>query len=497
MARKFQGTTTSSGKTILLVDDNVDYLEATRLILEREGHRVLTAETGPIALKLVRDQPIDLMLLDYYMPGMTGAQIVEELRKFNPYLQVILQTGYASENPPREMLRRLDIQGYHDKSEGPDKLLLWADVGLNAAYAVQVLAKGRLGLNYILSAAPELYRIQPLEDLLNDIFCQVSGLLDIADSSLAVVPPAKKDDIPEGFVALVDGDDAQLRIRAGLGRFGELDAVTEALEPAIGEILDSTIQKGIIHASDGRIIVPLRIGSRLIGVIYLEREIRNPSEVELLGVFACQAAAAIQNSQLYAMATVDTLTGVFVRRFFNQWVVRELKSALRSQKPLGFLMLDLDNMKGINDSFGHLAGDAALVRFSAALKSAIRSSDFIGRYGGDEFSILLPNSSVDGIELVVRRLLEGIRSSRMTYGDVDIDLKACIGIAILMPSEIDVAINLPRDYYRNLVMYLQKAADESLCEAKRAGRDRAGIPKVVSWPNPEDIPSAETFRDEC
>jgi len=63
------------------------------------------------------------------MPGMTGEQVVTALRQFNPHVQIILQTGYASECPPREMLHRLDIQGYFDKSEGPDKLLLWVDVG--------------------------------------------------------------------------------------------------------------------------------------------------------------------------------------------------------------------------------------------------------------------------------------------------------------------------------------------------------------------------------
>ena len=68
------------------------------------------------------------------MPGITGDEVVAQLRQFNTHVQVILQTGYASEQLPREMLRRLDIQGYHDKSEGPEKLLLWADVGLKAAY---------------------------------------------------------------------------------------------------------------------------------------------------------------------------------------------------------------------------------------------------------------------------------------------------------------------------------------------------------------------------
>src|SRR3990172_6594321 len=87
-----------SGATILVVDDQQEALASVQLILEREGHRVLIAE----------------------------------IRKVDPEVQIVLQTGYSGEKPPREMLHALDIQGYHDKTEGPEKLLLWVDVGLKA-----------------------------------------------------------------------------------------------------------------------------------------------------------------------------------------------------------------------------------------------------------------------------------------------------------------------------------------------------------------------------
>ncbi|MCK4602568.1 MAG: response regulator, partial [Phycisphaerae bacterium] len=132
MVRKHK-VSKSSGKTVLVVDDSTDYLESTKTLLEREGHRVLCAESGEEALQILRENHVDLILLDYYMPKMTGEEVVKRLREFNPYVPVVLQTGYVSEQPPREVLRRLDIQGYHDKSEGPEKLLLWTDVGLKAA----------------------------------------------------------------------------------------------------------------------------------------------------------------------------------------------------------------------------------------------------------------------------------------------------------------------------------------------------------------------------
>jgi signal transduction histidine kinase len=121
-----------SGYTILVVDDQDETLVAVRTLLEREGHRVLTADSGERALELFKGQDIHLVLVDYFMPGMTGAQLVREIRSFDPFVQIILQTGYSSEKPPRVVLAELDIQGYHDKAEGPEKLLVWVDVGLKA-----------------------------------------------------------------------------------------------------------------------------------------------------------------------------------------------------------------------------------------------------------------------------------------------------------------------------------------------------------------------------
>src|SRR6185436_4775491 len=177
-------------------------------LLEREGHQVIPAANGLEALTLLRKQSVDLMLLDYFMPGMTGEEVVLQLRQFNKLVQVILQTGYASERPPRELLRRLDIQGYYDKSEGPDKLLLWTEVGLKIAYSVQLLHKNRQGLSYILAVTPDMHKIQPLDDLLSGILWQLAGLLGAVNSFLAVLPkeesPPPAPASPDSFLAMVD-----------------------------------------------------------------------------------------------------------------------------------------------------------------------------------------------------------------------------------------------------------------------------------------------------
>jgi signal transduction histidine kinase len=132
-----RGETQSTGYTILVVDDQEEILISTRLLLEREGHTVLTAAGGADALALFRRQDFHLIIVDYFMPDMNGEQLVAEIRKLNVDVQILLQTGYAGERPPRAMLKTLDIQGYHNKTDGPEQLLLWVDVALKAATQLQ------------------------------------------------------------------------------------------------------------------------------------------------------------------------------------------------------------------------------------------------------------------------------------------------------------------------------------------------------------------------
>lgn len=132
MARK-RTLRPASGYTILVVDDQEAALVSTKLVLEAEGHRVLVADSGRAALEAFGAHEIHLLLVDYFMPQMTGAQLVAEIRARDRDVQIVLQTGYSGEKPPREMLATLDIQGYHDKSEGPEKLLLWVGVALKAS----------------------------------------------------------------------------------------------------------------------------------------------------------------------------------------------------------------------------------------------------------------------------------------------------------------------------------------------------------------------------
>src|SRR5579862_6235838 len=138
MARRLN-TIAGSSHTILVVDDQGAALTSVRQLLEREGHRVMTASSGERALTLLKEHDVHLLLVDYYMPRMTGETLIRRIRQFDPYMQIILQTGFPGDKPARRMLADLDIQGFHDKAEGPDKLLLWVDAGLKSYRLIRQL----------------------------------------------------------------------------------------------------------------------------------------------------------------------------------------------------------------------------------------------------------------------------------------------------------------------------------------------------------------------
>ena len=109
---------------ILLVDDDLDYIQVTAFFLKTKGYNVDIATSGADAINKVSTGNFHIILLDYYMPELTGEDVVNKLREFNDRVIIILQTGFAGQQPPEETLKRLNIQNYHDKSDGVEKLLL-------------------------------------------------------------------------------------------------------------------------------------------------------------------------------------------------------------------------------------------------------------------------------------------------------------------------------------------------------------------------------------
>ncbi len=139
MARKNPPKRT--GYNILVVDDQDEILSSVETLLDRHGHTPIVANSGETALAILKSQEIHVILVDYFMPRMSGEELIRGIRCFDPYVQIILQTGYSGEKPAHQMMAELEIQGYHDKTDGPEKLLLWIDVAVKAHKLVAELCE--------------------------------------------------------------------------------------------------------------------------------------------------------------------------------------------------------------------------------------------------------------------------------------------------------------------------------------------------------------------
>jgi diguanylate cyclase (GGDEF)-like protein len=489
MARKHRAIR-SSGFVIALVDDDADYLHATQILLESEGHRTLTAGDGPSALALLRREAVDLVLLDYFMPGMTGEEVVAALREFDTVTQVILQTGYASENPPREMLRRLDIQGYYDKSEGPEKLLLWTDAGLKAADAIGRLSRSRRGLRDILESSPILHRIQPLSDLYQDVLIQAAKVVGATSAMLAVFPESGAPALVAA-PALVPGEtrteDGYLSVQATLGRFADTAEKGESLTAEELQEVAAVLKSGSMRCQPTTSVVPLRVGELTLGLLWLEHPPLREETTELLLVYANQATVAVQNMVLYEMAALDPLTGVHARRFFENWMRREIRTAFRSHQSVSLLMVDMDGLKEINDLAGHLAGDQALSIVGKVLRVATRENDVVGRYGGDEFAVVLPQTDVDGASSVGERLLELLRERSVMMPQGPRFLSGSVGLAALPPHDFGTEgfdRPIPASYFQAMSEALIERADSALYVAKASGKNQMCVSESLVWATP-------------
>ncbi|HWR97901.1 MAG TPA: diguanylate cyclase [Candidatus Methanoperedens sp.] len=175
------------------------------------------------------------------------------------------------------------------------------------------------------------------------------------------------------------------------------------------------------------------------------------------------AALELANRELERLAHEDDLTGLPNRRLFFRRLEHELVRSRRMQKPLALLMIDIDHFKAFNDRYGHLAGDLALRAAGAALLAGIRAYDCAGRYGGEEFVTLLPETDADEALVVaerVRRQMSSLRLELPGQGAIAGALTVSIGVA----SWPEVSAERVED--------ILAAADRALYRAKDAGRDR-------------------------
>jgi len=214
------------------------------------------------------------------------------------------------------------------------------------------------------------------------------------------------------------------------------------------------------------LVVPLLAGDHVIGAMsaqsYQARAYHN-EHVELLSTIGGLAASALENARLYQrtleLSLTDPLTGLGNARFFHQQLDQELKRAMRYGHPVSLLMIDSDSLKSVNDQYGHEAGDQHIRQLARVVQASLRSTDLAARYAGDEFMVILPETTLEGAVQLAERIRQGVEQSELAVGSGRVRTTVSIGVASF-PSQAAGSDDLIR------------VADSAMYVAKQGGKNR-------------------------
>jgi two-component system cell cycle response regulator len=495
--------TRTAGARIVVVDDDDGVRQSVAWVLEEHGYDVVAFSGGDALIERLDgdDGPPDLLLLDILMPDADGVQLLERVKSDERWRDVPVLM--LSSVPPEEATVRTLGLGAADFIRKPFR-------GRELVARVQAQLRAgamlRATRDALHRAEAELRRARDdaenrrrLVDILHEVTSDIAThevyhvLVRRVARALAVsycsvilarpgdargtvasafefpkLPPSQHvdlDDFPEVRRALADGAPVLIE-----------DVATDALYDG------GRVPLGLDGAEvpvRSAIALPFAIeGEGERNGVFLLRRTREqpplgPEDVAFADAVIGAAVAAVQrarviettradNERLAHLATTDPLTALLNRRALTERLTREMERALRDDSSVALLLIDLDHFKRVNDTHGHLVGDAVLRDVAELLLAGARGSDFVGRFGGEEFLIVLPDTDDDGAATFAERIRERVEAHRFRGREADatLHMTTSIGVATFPAALIES------------VEDLFARADAALYRAKADGRNR-------------------------
>ncbi len=493
-------------RVLLVDDDEEEYILTQDLLADRSylsnqsqpvGFELDWVATYEQALEAMQRDQHDVYLVDFYLGNRDGLQLLHEFTERGCTKPIILMTGRGSYDLDVEAMKA-GVTDYLAKSEVNAPLLertiryaverkrAEEEIRRNAvrshvlAALSQAFAEASLSYPDVLAAIP-----QNIAQALGD-----GCILRLVSADGEWLDPVAVD-LPGGISEAFHKSLAARRQLAGEGLAG---AVFRSAQPVLLKDVPAKeslaldrgyqemgMQEELEVASWGTgisahciLIVPLRTQGQSIGTLSALRFQKDHPYTEDDLVFfqdvAGRAALAIENALLHAevqrLAITDALTEIYNRRGLLELGRREIERARRFSRPLSAIMVDLDRFKEVNDSYGHIAGDAVLRTIAERLSSSVREVDILGRYGGDEFILLLPETdpfmACAVAERIRQRVAIPIPLSRFSGGEAALHLTASLGVANLMADTKDLEALIER-------------SDAASYLAKRNGRNNVQV----------------------
>ncbi len=318
---------------------------------------------------------------------------------------------------------------------------------------------------------------------------QVAGLLDLFEiardfndclSLDSVTQIMHKKVLPElpfekMYLAVMEkGPDANAPPLFSISQAEGVKSYEEISVPGLPELLERASHEKHMVKEDTRWSFPMIIDGRMASCLIVEKA--QPDDLAKFEVLTAYLTLQVKKIRLYEtvreLAIRDGLTGCFVRRHFMDRLEEELKRCTKYGLPLSVLMLDIDQFKRYNDDHGHLAGDATLKQVAQLLRESLRKMDIVGRYGGEEFVMVLPETRRDGAHEVAERIRSSIARHPFKVYSEETRVTVSIGVAVFHESASGSAAG---GNIRETGFELIKRADQYLYRAKQEGRNRVVV----------------------
>ncbi len=496
----------TGSNTLLFVDDEVLILDFLVDAFSGDYH-VLCARSGVEALRILGEQPVAVIITDQRMAGMSGVELLSIVQEKFPETVRLLMTAHRDVEDVIEAVNRGHIYQFLHKPLKDVELRQVLDQAIryrrlsqeNSLLADELMRvnrqlEGKLehGSMQLASKNRQLethlrqterlaqfsHRINLLSynRLFGVLHEELPILLDIDLFSLFEVKrrPLEGTEEEQGVAVCrihnhpmgIDDLEHPLReVKPGLMR-----DVIDGKQPIMVESFSrSNYHRGWVrpkYRGDSCCTVPLMIDGNLIGVLNLsgrEDQLFNDESLALFNHVGENLASALSNCALHLktqqLAITDGLTRLYNIGHFLERMEEEISRARRFSAPLSCIMIDLDHFKQINDQYGHDEGNQVLKRVARILLASKRKIDLLGRFGGEEFIVTLPETGRIGALEVARRMLENIKAHKFLCRGKHVPITASFGVATMNGKAIN------RD---TLIRY----ADMALYRAKDEGRDR-------------------------
>jgi diguanylate cyclase (GGDEF)-like protein len=469
---------------VLIVDDEPTVCELLVQVLS-PLYKVISALNGTDACRHIEKNDFDVVVTDLRLPDMTGIDVMGFAKSKDAYTEVVLVTGYASLESATNAID-LGAMSYIEKPLVIQDFLIQIEKAIASRLfhlkSISLMQnsgemsaefKDHLGditsLYYFtrkLTLSLELSEIMriTLGEALrksNAAFCAIGvsvfGYRDIyAMSATGEVDPAVAKEL-----FLRHWDAAFPYIQKGAFVDGKI-------EPVIFKG-----KQGSSHdiSTSEALVVPMLVTGATMGslVVFFNKNgpTEPPSDQYFLYIISSIVSSLIQHSyavlQARQLAKTDGLTGIANHRSFHEALDREIARANRKGSPCSLMIMDIDDFKKVNDTYGHLVGDAVLKNLVQRVLENIRTVDIFARYGGEEFGLILPETDLKGAEILASRIKDAITTKPFVYAQHILNYSASIGIAVFNPER-----PVKKDA-------LVDQADAAMYSSKRSGKNRITI----------------------